>query len=129
MKAGIIGVPVEKLLEAAKSVQGISVLQQRGFYTITGNVPGRAIYPQNNKVVNEIHVSGFSQDPKTKIAGLIANPHYPKPSKRVTHFVDQREGSTSLEKILEVFKATLTTMVSAEVTAPVEFVAPIAAEK
>jgi hypothetical protein len=121
MKAGIVGVPVEELLKVARSVDGLTVLQQKGFYKITGNVAGRAVYPQNNKIVGEVHYSGFAQEPKTKIPGLMANPKFPKPTKRVSHFLDQREG-LSQTQILENFRTTISQMVQAEVSAPVEFV-------
>lgn len=124
MKAGIVGVPVGEFLKAAKAVSGITVVQQKGFYKITGNVPGRAIYPQNNKIVGEVHYSGFANDPKTKIPGLMANPKFPKPTWRVTHFLDQREG-LSVTQIVENFSNSLKAMTAA-VSAPVEFVVPMA---
>lgn len=123
MKAGVIGVPLEDFIKAAKSVNGITVTPQKGFVKITGNVPGRAVYPQNNKLVGEVHFSGFAQEPKTKIAGLVANPKFPKPTKRVTHFLDQREGSVTREQILENFTSHIKAMVQAQ-TEPVEFTVP-----
>lgn len=122
MKAGIVGIALEEFVKVAKEIEGLTIVPQKGFVKITGNVPGRAVYPQNNKTVGEVHCSGFSQEPKTKIKGLIPNPRYPKPTKRVTHFLDQREGMTK-EQILENFRNTLTSMVSAEQTEkePVSF--------
>jgi hypothetical protein len=120
MKAGIVGVALEEFLKVARSTNGISVIQQKGFYKLVGTIPGRAIYPQNNKMVGEVHYSGFAQDPKTKIPGLVANPKYPKPTKRVTHFLDQREGLTQ-SQILENFGKSLKAMVTEVETEPVQF--------
>lgn len=121
-KAGVVGVPLDDFLEVAKKVNGIKIERQKGFYKLVGTIPGRAVYPQNNKIVNEVHFSGFSNDPKVKIPGLIFNPKYPKPTKRVTHFLDQREGSVTKDQILANFKEHIQGMVEKQVGEPVTFV-------
>jgi len=128
MKAGIVGIPLEELLKVAKSVSGINILTQKGFVKLTGNIPGRAVYPANTKVVSEVHFSGYSTDPKTKIPGLMANPKFPKPTKRVTHFLDQREGN-SVETILSNFRKNISAMVTEQAEEPVTFEAPIVETK
>lgn len=124
MKAGIVGVPQEEFLKVATNVEGITVVQQKGFHKVQGNVPSRAVYVQNNKLVGEVHFSGFAADPKTKIPGLIANPKFPKPTRRVTHFLDQREGVVSKEQILSNFRKVISVMVTTESSEPVEFIPP-----
>ena len=129
MKAGIVALPLDEVLKVARSVEGLKVEQQKGFYKITGTVPGRAVYPQFARNINEVHFSGFAQDPKTKIPGLIANPKWPKPTRRVSHFLDQREGLTR-EQIMESFRRLISSMVAGEQSEPVEFLhqqEPIAA--
>jgi hypothetical protein len=126
MKAGIVGVPVEDFLKVARQTKGLTVIDQKGFHKITGDVPGKAVYPQRNKIVGEVHYSGFAQEPSTKIPGLVANPKWPKPTKRVTHFLDQREG-LSKEQILENFRRTISSMVSTVEVKPIEFVPTVPA--
>lgn len=128
MKAGIVGVPLEDIEKVAKSISGITVLHQRGFVKITGNVPNKAVYPTNTKIVSEVHFSGFAVEPKQKLFGLIPNPKHPKPTKRVTHFLDQREGVVSREQILSNLELMLKSMISTEVVEPVKFEAPIASK-
>jgi hypothetical protein len=128
MKAGIVGVPLKEFLRVAQEV-GLTIEPQKGFVKLTGNVQGLHVYPTNTNIVSEVHFSGFFADPKQRVPGLVSNPKHPKPSKKVTHFLDQREGLSS-EKILENFRTMVTVMVARPVE-PVQFepVQAVAAEK